>query len=369
MRIAFFILLIIHGLIHLIGFIKAFELLNHKSLPISVSKPGGIVWLLCTALFLLSAILFISKNSHWWVPVIPALALSQVLIIGSWQHAKMGTIANILIALVAVVAMAQARFAAEVAKEMNHIGTLGKGNPPSQINASEIESLPAPVRRWLANSGVSPDGHSGAITLYQNARIKLKPEQTGWYPATAKQVISADPPAFVWTVHMQMNPFMHVSGMDKLENGKGEMRMLLWSLIPVVNERGNERIDLGTMQRYLGEIVWFPSAALHPDISWKGVDEHTAVATLTSGSNSVEGTFEFGLDGLLKSFSTLRYMGGDATAPKRPWRIDVIENGEMNGLRIPTKLNATWTLDDGDWTWMELEITGREEDETFPKEM
>lgn len=369
MRIAFFILLIIHGLIHLIGFIKAFELLNHKSLPLAVSKPGGIVWLLCTALFLLSAILFISKNSNWWIPVIPAVALSQVLIIGSWQHAKMGTIANVLIALVAVVAIAQTRFAGEVAKEMNHVKTLGKGNPPSQIKASEIESLPAPVRRWLANSGVNPGGHSGAITLHQNARIKMKPEQTGWYPATAKQVISADPPAFVWTVHMQMNPFMHVSGMDKLENGKGEMRMLLWSLIPVVNEKGNERIDLGTLQRYLGEIVWLPHAALHPDMAWEGIDEHTAIATLTSGGKSAEGTFEFGPDGLLKSFSTLRYMGGDENASKRPWRIDVIENGELNGLRIPTKLKATWTLDDGDWTWMELEITGREEDETSPQEM
>ncbi|MDN5330561.1 MAG: hypothetical protein PWP35_2348 [Bacteroidales bacterium] len=30
------------------------------------------------------------------------------------------------------------------------------------------------------------------------------------------------------------------------------------SLIPVVNEKGN-KLDEGTLQRYLGEIVWFPS--------------------------------------------------------------------------------------------------------------
>jgi hypothetical protein len=29
----------------------------------------------------------------------------------------------------------------------------------------------------------------------------------------------------------------------------------------------------------------------------------------------------------------------------------------MNGVKIPVKLTATWKLDEGDWTWLKLEIT------------
>lgn len=359
MRIAIFILFSLHGLIHLIGFFKSFELLNHKSLPISVSKPAGIVWLLCTGLFLLSAILFLSKSTRWWVPIIPALVLSQILITTNWQYAKMGTIVNIIIAFVALIGAAQLRFTNESTVEMNRIKNIGQGNVTNRLNLEKLATLPAPVRRWIEISGAL-DQSGGSTILYQDVLIKMKPGQDNWYIAKAKQVFSSDPPAFIWTVRMQMNPFVHVSGMDKLENGKGEMRMLLWSLIPIVNERENERIDLGSMQRYLGEIVWFPNAALHSNISWKGIDENTAIATFAIGQTSVEGTFEFGRDGLPKTFSALRYMGGDKDAPKRMWRIDVVENREMNGLLIPTKLTATWSLPDGDWTWMELKISGRE---------
>jgi hypothetical protein len=40
---------------------------------------------------------FLLKKDWWWIIAVPALVLSQILIIMSWQDAKFGTIANVVI--------------------------------------------------------------------------------------------------------------------------------------------------------------------------------------------------------------------------------------------------------------------------------
>ena len=58
----FVLLMTIHGIIHFMGFAKAFEYAEMKQLTISISKPIGMLWLLSALLFLISAILFLSKK-------------------------------------------------------------------------------------------------------------------------------------------------------------------------------------------------------------------------------------------------------------------------------------------------------------------
>ncbi len=52
------------------------------------------------------------------------------------------------------------------------------------------------------------------------------------------------------------------------KDGKGSMIIKVLSLINVVNDSNNEKINQGTLQRYLGEITWFPTAAVSPYIKW-----------------------------------------------------------------------------------------------------
>lgn len=96
-------LLILHGLVHLIGFVKAFELATVQQLNQPISKPAGALWFTVFITFLVSSILFLIHHRLWWMPTALGIALSQVLIITSWQDAKYGTLANmfILIALIA----------------------------------------------------------------------------------------------------------------------------------------------------------------------------------------------------------------------------------------------------------------------------
>lgn len=66
MKIALVVLMIVHGTIHTMGFIKAFRIAAISQLVNPVQKKDGILWLLAALLFILSAILFSTEIEWWW---------------------------------------------------------------------------------------------------------------------------------------------------------------------------------------------------------------------------------------------------------------------------------------------------------------
>ncbi len=107
LRYIFIIVVCVHGLIHFMGFAKAFGYGDMKNLSMEISKPVGALWMTTAFLFIIVTILLFLKNSNWWMLAIPAVILSQIVIIMSWQDAKFGTIANIVIMAVAISAIIQ----------------------------------------------------------------------------------------------------------------------------------------------------------------------------------------------------------------------------------------------------------------------
>jgi len=154
---------------------------------------------------------------------------------------------------------------------------------------------------------------------------------------------------------VKMNRFLTFKGRDKFVNGKGEMLIKVNSLINVVNERGG-KMDEGTIQRYLGEMVWFPSLALSQHIHWESIDDTTAVATMNYQGTSGSGTFFFNSGGDVTRFSALRYYSNEADAKRFEWVMNIEGYSTFEGIKVPTKMTATWKLDEGDWTWLKLEV-------------
>jgi len=96
-RYLFVSLMFIHGLIHLMGFIRAFGYGVANQISGEISRFNGMFWLAATLLFMLASILFLLKNESWlWVAIL-ACIISQILIITLWKYAKFGTIANVII--------------------------------------------------------------------------------------------------------------------------------------------------------------------------------------------------------------------------------------------------------------------------------
>lgn len=224
------------------------------------------------------------------------------------------------------------------------------------LTEKETIHLPAPVQNWLKVSGAVGQEKVRTAALKQNFLLKLKPEQKKWKHAITQQFFNAENPAFIWTIRLKMAPFVSVLGRDKFIDGKGEMQMTLNGIFNLGKETG-EKMDEGTLQRYLGETVWFPSGLVSPHISWEEMDAHSAKATMNYKGTTGSGTFYFNKEGLFEKFVAVRYYGNSKDAKRYEWIITAQEHTEFNGIKIPSKLEATWMLDSGPWTWCKLEIS------------
>jgi len=67
LRVLFAFLVLIHAGIHLLGFVKAFNLAEVNQLTQSISKPAGLAWLFSAMLFVVSAAVFLLNKEWWWI--------------------------------------------------------------------------------------------------------------------------------------------------------------------------------------------------------------------------------------------------------------------------------------------------------------
>lgn len=97
MRTLFFIVILLHGAIHLMGFVKAFGLAEINELTMPISSIWGTLWLAACLIFTTSGILWFRNSDLWWIIGIIGVILSQILILAFWQDARFGTIPNLII--------------------------------------------------------------------------------------------------------------------------------------------------------------------------------------------------------------------------------------------------------------------------------
>lgn len=356
LRYFFAIILLVHGLVHFMGFAKAFNYGNITQLTKDVSKPAGTVWLIAAVLFIIATGLFLFKKDWWWVGF-PAILLSQALIIIYWKDARFGTIANVLALLVAIPAYADWKFSRSYHRETTVL--LARTNNSSRVILEKgmLKDLPVPVQRWLERSGVVGKPMIKRLEIWQKGEMKQKPG-TKWFPFQARQYNTIDPPAFAWKAQIHPSPLMFIDGRDKYEEGKGNMLIKPFALFTASDAKGSET-DQGSMLRYLGEICWFPSAALSTYIRWEPIDWLSAKATMSYGGATASGIFHFNAEGDVAGFEAMRYYvhdKGKATLEK--WVVTTIPGAykEFDGIRVPSEMEVTWKLRAGDFTWFKLQI-------------
>ncbi|HEY1115568.1 MAG TPA: DUF6544 family protein [Chitinophagaceae bacterium] len=358
-----YLLLPLHGLIHLIGFFYGLrgapvgQFTGKTIVPLSAAmvRLAGVLWGVATVLFLAALVTLLLKKDWWWMIGTGAVVLSQVLIVLYWPEAKWGTLANVIIALVLVIAWSTWRFNTMVREEVKAVLS-DSATATSVITEADLAPLPLVVQQWLRRSKVVGNPVSRTVHLHQSGLMRTTREGK-WMPVSAEQYFTVDQPGFIWVADVKAAPGLHLMGRDLYRDGHGHMLIKALSLYPVANNRG-ATVDQGTLLRYLAEIAWFPSAALAPYIKWQPVDAHRAMATMHYGDITASGVFGFTSDGDMESFSALRFYDRKEGATLEPWLIKVVPGAyrEFDGVRIPVRSTVTWQLREGDLTWYQVMI-------------
>lgn len=346
-------LILIQGLIHLWSFAES-----------STNLFLEVLGFACLVFLILAVILLILKIDWWWATAILSIILSQMIIIKIWEYKKIETGINIILLLVAIMGFSLWNFNRQVNQERKTV--LSENILTEQIVTEDLlKDLPIPVKRWLDYSGVIGRKQIETVYLRQKGFMKLKPDQKEWMEAEAEQYFTIHQPSFIWNVRTSMLG-VPVVGRDLFKDGQGSMQIKLAGLLPVVNVSENSKINEATVQRYLGEIMWFPSAVLSDYIQWEPIDDYSAKATLTYGGSTGSAFFYIDGAGKLTKFTALRYRD-IADAEPTEWIATVKKYENMSGINIPTELETSWNLEEGIFTWYKFKIYDVLYDEIPPK--
>lgn len=172
--------------------------------------------------------------------------------------------------------------------------------------------------------------------------------------ARATQWFVAEPPGFVWHANIRMKG-LPVLGRDSYLGGHGRMLITLGGLVPIV-DAADARIDQGTLLRFLGELIWFPSAALSSKVHWEPRDEHSALARMSHGGVEGQALWTFDAEGRFVSLRAQRYMGSGQKATLEDWYSTVHEYRRFDGIEVPAAGEVSWQLKAGELTYYKWRI-------------
>jgi len=351
MRIAFIIILSLHGLIHLIGLFHALGI-KADAINSDIPRQQGYFWGLATVLFLLTAVLFYLENELWWLIGLIAILVSQWLIILTWQDSKFGTIANIIILAAVIYGIGNWAFDRRT-NELRNERISNEAN--ADIHPEQVKELPPAVQQWLSYSNVTGRSFRGEVMVKQSGRMKLEPD-ADWIPFNAEQWFTTDPPGFIWSANVGTT-WLNFRGRDLLIGGRGSMLIRLYGLIPVVDADG-QKMDQGAMVRFLSEMIWMPWISTADYIVWEHIDDHQAKASIHWNDSGGTGIFTFDEMGRPIQFTAKRYYnrGNDATLENWIIKIDPESYTSYDGILVPTRASVSWELENGTFTWLDLNI-------------
>ena len=231
----FAFIMLIHGLIHFMGFAKAYHYGNITQLTKNISKPAGSLWFFMAMLFVVVTILFLLKKESWPYLAIIAAVISQILILTVWHDAKFGTIANVIVILVAVAAIGSQRFEASFVKDVKlHLQNTNT-HRTDLLTEADIQSLPLPVQKYLRYFNVLNKPKVKNIKVVFDGQMREKGKD--WFTFQSVQYIFFDEPKRLFFMKAKMFG-MIVPGYHRYQKAIATMQIKLFGLFNVVNIKG-----------------------------------------------------------------------------------------------------------------------------------
>lgn len=127
----------------------------------------------------------------------------------------------------------------------------------------------------------------------------------------------------------------------------------LLSLFKIADGQG-DKYNQGELLRWLGESVWFPTNLLPNErLQWTAIDHDHAELTFQYNGYSLSYYVAFNEVGEITEVQTKRYMGDKNL---ETWIGKMSDYKELNGIVIPTTIEAIYRLQEGDYSYAKFNI-------------
>jgi hypothetical protein len=356
MKTAVALLLGIHGLICTLGFIKAFGLARLPQLSLPISRAFGVLWLLAGLGFLAGAVLLRAAPRAWWIPVVLAVLLSQVLIVLFWRDARAGTVINGLILIPVLLAMLDLRpsslrsqYQAEVKQRLGAIPAAAR------VTEADLAGLPPLVQTYLRRVGVVGKPHVHSFRAIFQARMRSGPDAP-WMAAQVEQVdFFAEPARLFWMEASRTGVPFHV--FHRYVGDAASMQVRVLGLFEVLTVRGREITQSETVTLFNDICFFAPARLVDAPVTWQTIDRRRVRGTFSNAGHTISAVLEFDPDGDLVGFvSRDRYQSDGKTHRLLPWSTPGRAYRDFGGYRLSSGGEARWQERTGEWTYGVFEL-------------
>jgi hypothetical protein len=350
------LLMVAHGLIHILGAAKGLGWADVTQLTAPISKVWGAVWLLAAVSVAAGGVMLVAGERMWWVVGGLAVVISQVVIVSSWTDAKTGTILNVIVFGAVVHGWAsQGPRSARAEYRRRIVGALSAPIPSTVMTEDELTSLPWPVAAYVRQSGAVGQPRVVALRARFHGRIRGGPTKP-WMTFTGEQVNSYGPqPERFFLMDAELFG-LPIDVLHAFESGAATMRVRALSLFTMVDASGPE-MDRGETVTIFNDLcILAPAALVDAPISWQSVDEHHVRGAYTYGTNTVTAELTFNDDHELVDFvsddRTAISSDGTTFTPQR-WSTPISGYRSLGRSRLGTIGEARWHASDGEFAYLE----------------
>ncbi len=351
LRYIFIVLLFLHGIVHLLGFLSAFGNKGFFPLAKEISKPVGSLWLLVTILFVMTILLYVFKNSTWVYLSIITVIISQILILMNWQDAKFGTIPNIMILIVAVVGIFEVNFRNSYRKEVSQGLEQNGFTTESILQEIDLLHLPQPVQKYLRFVGCVGKPKISNFKIEFSGKIRGD-AKADWMVLTSEQYNFIKTPTRLFFLDATMKK-MPVAGFHSFKNGIAFMDIRLFSIFKVQYQSGKEMGISETVTFFNDMCCMAPATLIDKRIKWVIVNEDKVKASFTNNGITIFAWLYFNEKGELVNFTSEdRYAIRENLPLKQyKWSTPLRDYKNVNGYQLASYAEAIYSYPEGDFTY------------------
>lgn len=343
MKVALAILMVIHGLIHSLGFVKSFNFSKVRQLVQPISKLNGLFWLIAAVLFLLTATLFWVGNKYWWIYGFVALAISQTLLVFFWNDAKYGSVANMIILVVCIGGYFSWKFFNRYEQDIK-VGLQEKQYFDSSIlSEKDMHHLPEPVKMYLRYTGSVGKPKVNNFKIEFSGKIR-KDENSEWMPFSSEQHNYMQTPTRLFFMKAVMK-HLPVAGYHRFVNGNAFMDIRLFSMFKVQFQEGGEMNRAETVTFFNDMCCMAPATLIDKRITWEAKEENVVMATFTNNGIAITADLFFNEKGQLINFTSNDRINADA-GQRLPWATPLKNYRQINGYQLAGYAETIYTYPD-----------------------
>lgn len=222
---------------------------------------------------------------------------------------------------------------------------------PALLHHDDLKPLPAPVRRYVAQSGALGKPIPWSMRIEFDAVMRKKPGDKGMQ-AVSQQINYFDAPTR--SFYMQARMFgLPVAVLHHYAGAEASMQVKVAGLFYAVDIKGHDLFKAECVTVLNDWCLFAPGRLTDKALAWKAIDAKSAEVAFTNQGLTVKAVLHFNEKGELVDFVSDDRLAlqDDGSLKRYRFSTPISDYQDFGGMRYGRKGDAVWHYPEGDFAY------------------